>query len=144
VGLSEVGAYHDPNLASAATATASSYYDSRYVPAKAIDGIVGVSGSGEWASKGTLTLNPDLTLTWPTAQNINTVTFYDRPNTTDWAPGGTLTFSDGPSVAVSGIPNNGAPINVTFPDRSVTWVKFTVSGGSGSNVGLSEMKVLHQ
>jgi hypothetical protein len=97
--------------------------------------------STEWASNGEA--NPWIQLNWTSAQNINKITFYDRPNLTDWAPGGTLTFSDGSTVPVSGIPNNGIPYTVTFPNKAVTWVKFQVSGGSGSNVGLAEMAIFN-
>ncbi len=121
-----------------AAVTASSYYDAAYSPDKVFDGIIGQSG--EWASKGEQ--NPWIQVNWTTNQTINKVIFHDRPNLADYAPGGTLTFSDGSTVTVSGIPNNGSAYSVTFPDKTVTWVKFQVSGGSGPNVGLSEMKIL--
>ncbi|MFC5404107.1 DUF7402 domain-containing protein [Cohnella soli] len=127
------------NLVGTATATASSVFNSNYAASKAIDGVTGVHGSGEWASLGQL--NPWLQLDWSSSQTMNKITFFDRPNTTDWAPGGTLTFSDGSSLTVTGIPNDGSAYSVTFPNKTVTWVRFQVSGGSGSNVGLSEMQV---
>jgi hypothetical protein len=144
VGLSEVEVTDFPpqNLARSATASASSVYDSRYVASNAVDGITGQAGAGEWASLHEL--DPWLKLDWSSAQTINKITFYDRPNTTDWAPGGTLTFSDGSApITVSGIPNDGTPYSISFPDKTVTWVKFQVAGGSGGNVGLSELEALH-
>ncbi|WHY78448.1 family 20 glycosylhydrolase [Neobacillus sp. WH10] len=122
------------NLAPSATITASSEFNSNYAASKVAD------GTGEWASKGEQ--NPWIQLNWTDSQTINEITFYDRPNLADWAPGGTLTFSDGSSLEVSGIPNNGSAFTVTFPRKTVTWVKFQVSGGSGPNVGLSEIEVL--
>ncbi|USK36677.1 metallophosphoesterase (plasmid) [Bacillus sp. F19] len=122
-----------------AAVTASSYFNDNYSPDKAFDGIIGQSGSSEWASKGEQ--NPWIQLNWETNQTFNKIIFHDRPNLADWAPGGTLTFSDGSTVTVSGIPNDGSAYSVTFPDKTVTWVKFQVSGGSGPNVGLSEMKI---
>jgi F5/8 type C domain-containing protein len=65
---------------------------------------------------------------------------YDRVNLLDNARGGTLTFSDGSTVAVNGIPDDGSPMVVEFPARSVTSVRFQVAGGVGSNVGLSEIQ----
>ncbi|UVI33566.1 DUF7402 domain-containing protein [Paenibacillus spongiae] len=124
--------------ASTATVTASSTYSDAYSPDKVFDGI-GQAVNGEWASKGEQ--NPWIQVNWTTNQTINKIVFYDRPNPGDWAPGGTLTFSDGSTVTVSGIPNDGSAYSVTFPDKTVTWVKFQVSGGSGPNVGLSEMKI---
>ncbi|PEZ02505.1 hypothetical protein CN326_20000 [Bacillus sp. AFS018417] len=122
-----------------ATVTASSYYNASYTPDKVFDGI-GQAVNGDWASKGEQ--NPWIQVNWTTNQTINKIIFNDRPNPADWAPGGTLTFSDGSTLTVSGIPNDGSAYSVTFPDKTVTWVKFQVSGGSGPNVGLSEMKIL--
>ncbi|SFJ57954.1 F5/8 type C domain-containing protein [Paenibacillus sp. UNC496MF] len=130
------------NLARTATATASSAFSSNYAASKAIDGITGVHDSGEWASQGEL--NPWLQLDWSSSQTVNKITFFDRTNNLDWAPGGTLTFSDGSSLSVTGIPNNGSPHSVTFPSKDITWVKFQVSGGSGLNVGLSELKIVDE
>ena len=139
VGLSEIKVFAEPNLARSATASASSTYDSRFAAAKAVDGVTGQHEMGEWASRGEV--NPWLRLDWSEAKTVNRVTLFDRPNSTDWAKGGTLSFSDGTSVPVSGIPNDGSAYSVTFPSRSATWVRFQVSGGAGSNVGLSELQV---
>lgn len=130
------------NLAPSATATASSSYGSAYVPANVTDGIIGKSDTGEWASKGETT--PSITLSWTTPQKVSTVTVFDRPNAADWAKAGTLTFSDGSTIPLSGISNDGTARTVSFPERSVTWMKFTVTSGSGSNVGLSEIQVQHR
>ncbi|WP_405682353.1 alkaline phosphatase family protein [Streptomyces sp. NBC_01238] len=127
------------NLAMSASATASSSYSSRYLPSNAIDGVRGMNGSGEWASSGEL--NPWIRLDWTSTQTIGRIIFFDRPNSTDWAPGGTLTFSDGSTVSVSGIPNDGSAYQVKFPAKTgITWVTFQVAGGSGANVGLSEIE----
>nr|WP_244999149.1 LamG-like jellyroll fold domain-containing protein [Paenibacillus aceris] len=122
-----------------ATATASSNFNNNYTPNKVIDGIKGGQpGVGEWASNGEQ--NPWIQVNWPTNQTINKITFYDRANSSDWAQGGTLTFSDGSTLTVSGIPNDGSGYSVYFPARKVTWVKFQISGNSGGNNGLSEME----
>ncbi|MCJ8011502.1 S-layer homology domain-containing protein [Paenibacillus sp. KQZ6P-2] len=118
--------------------TASSYYNADHSPDKAFDGIIFKPGS-EWASKGEQ--NPWIQVNWTTNQTFNKIIFNDRPNLIDWAPGGTLIFSDGSTFTFSGIPNDGSAYSVTFPEKTVTWVKFQVSGGVGENVGLSEMKI---
>ncbi|WP_345763060.1 DUF7402 domain-containing protein [Diaminobutyricibacter sp. McL0608] len=140
VGLSEmaVADTRRPDLALTATATASSAFASTYSPVAAVDGITGISDVGEWASNGEL--NPWLKLVWSSSQTINHVTIYDRPNTTDNANGGTLTFSDGHTVPVSAIPTNGTPVTVSFPAETTTSLTFQVSGGAGYNVGLSELE----
>lgn len=142
IGIQEIQALAPTDLAGSATATASSYYNDdssnlrnvTYQPSQAIDG----DPSSEWASQGEL--GPWIKLSWPTPQKISAMTFADRSNLTDWAPGGTLTFSDGTTITVKGIPNDGTPIQVTFPSKTVTWVKFQVTGGSGENVGLQEIQ----
>lgn len=148
VGLSELQAFLSSaaprpstltDISAKATATASSVFSSSFAASNTVDGITGQWGTGEWASAHEL--NPWVQLNWTAPYTVNKVTFYDRPNTTDWAAGGTLSFSDGSTVPVSGIPNDGSPFSVSFPDKNVTWVKFQVSGGSGLNVGLSELRV---
>ncbi|QIG39446.1 hypothetical protein G5T42_08090 [Microbacterium sp. 4R-513] len=126
------------NAATEATATASSSFNASYAPAKAIDDVVGVHGSGEWASNGQV--NPWIQLTWPSPKTIDSVVLFDRPNGSDNVRAGTLSFSDGSSIDVTGIDDGGAAKEVTFPPKSVTWVRFTVTGGSGSNNGLSEIQ----
>jgi hypothetical protein len=136
-GLSEFQVY-DWNLAKRAVITASSVYSSQYAAANVADGIIGQWGTGEWSSNGEA--NPWIQMDWTSGQTINEIVLYDRPDSSDWSQGGTLSFSDGSSVIVTGIPNNGAAKVVTFPDKNVTWVRFQVTGSSGNN-GLSEMQV---
>jgi len=127
------------NVASQATATASSIYNSNYAASKAIDGIIGIWGTGEWASLGEL--NPWIRLNWSGYKTISRIVLYDRVNTIDSANGGILSFSDGSSISVSGIPNGGTAKEVSFTNKTITWAKFQVSGGTGWNVGLSEIQV---
>ena len=70
------------------------------------------------------------------------VVLYDRPNATDQITGGTLTFSDGSSVAVGSLANDGSPVTVAFAPRSVTWVRLTVNSvlAGTRNVGLAEFE----
>lgn len=128
------------NVAPQATVTASSEFSSSYAAAKAVDGIIGVHDSGEWASNE---YNPWIQLNWGSSQKINKVVLYDRPNTTNWIPDGTLTFSDSSSISVTGIPNNGTAKEVSFADKTVTWVKFQAANGDTTYAtnGLSEIQV---
>ncbi|MCD9025392.1 DUF7402 domain-containing protein [Cohnella silvisoli] len=122
------------NLAAVATASASSSFNSSYTPGKATD----YSFAGEWASQGEQ--NPWIQFNWSASQTIDTIVLYDRLNLIDNANSGTLTFSDGSSIPVTGIPADGSAKTISFTPKNVTWVKFTVSGGIGLNVGLSEFQ----
>ena len=127
------------NVAPDATVSVSSEHSGAFAASNVVDGCTGIHESGEWASKGDK--KPWVQLTWATPKTINRVVLYDRPNPTDDAVGGTLSFSDGSSIAVTGIPADGAAREVRFDNKTVTWVKFHASEGKGVNVGLSEIEV---
>ncbi len=131
------------NVARTATATASSS-DGEQTPDKAIDGVADgypTAPLNEWSSKKGKT-GTWIQLSWPGPQTLTRVVLDDRPNTTDQVRGGTLQFSDGSQVAVGELPNDGSPLEVTFPSRSVTSVRFLVTSVlSGTrNVGLAEFE----
>jgi len=69
---------------------------------------------------------------------------FDRPNTVDNVMAGTLLFSDGSSVAVGTLPNDGTAISVLFPARTVVWMRFRVDQAVGSNIGLAELQAYGQ
>ena len=119
-----------------ASATASSAYDAGYGADRAIDGF-GAS-SGEWASAGEQ--DPWIRLAWEHPIRADAIILYDRPGVDD-ADGGTLTFSDGSTVPVDGIPPDGSGRTITFAMRMFDSVRFDVEGGSGPNVGLREIEV---
>jgi len=134
------------NVARTATATASSQNTADgQTAAKAVDGVIdGYPNNylAEWSTaKGKV--GSWLQLVWSQAQTINRVVLYDRPNLVDQATGGTLTFSDGSTVAVGALPNDGSPLVVTFPARATTSVRFTVTSvlKGTANVGLAEIEV---
>jgi len=137
--LQALNAFTASNIASTATVTASSALNSSNAATNIADGIIGNTGTGEWASNGET--NPWITLTWPTAQAVNKITLYDRSDPTSNADGGTLTFSDGSQITVTGLSANGTGQDVTFATKNITSVKFQVANGSGTNVGLSEIEV---
>jgi LmbE family N-acetylglucosaminyl deacetylase len=132
-----------PNVALKSTATASSQNTANsQLASKAIDGFIdGYPGdyTREWASAGELA-GAWIQLTWPSAVTLGQVKLYDRPNLTDNVTSGTLLFSDGSTVSVGTLPNNGAVLPVTFAARTVTWVRFRIDSAVGSNIGLAEFE----
>jgi predicted alpha-1,2-mannosidase len=134
------------NIAPKAKVTASSEKDAEHSSQKAVDGLIGIENQGEWASASRQTSwgaidYPWIKLEWNTPQNINRVILYDRPISQSHIAGGTLYFSDGTSIFVNQIPNNGTAKAVNFPSKKVTWVKFETTDGDGLNIGLSEIEV---
>lgn len=126
------------NVAPEAAVTQSSQYNSDYAGQNAVDNVIGIIDKGEWASAGERT--PWIQLNWNSIQSVNKIVLYDRPGG-DNVNSGTLSFSDGTTVEVTGIPGDGTGKAVTFDNKDITWVKFFASGGTGSNNGLSEIQV---
>jgi nitrogen fixation protein len=127
------------NIARSARATASTVFSNDYRPERAIDGIWGYN-QWVWASAGEL--NPWLRLSWSSTQVVTEVRIYDRPGTDENINSGVLTFSDGSSLVVRDIPQEGtSPKRVSFAPKAITWVKFQVTGGEGANLGVSEIEV---
>ena len=122
------------NIAPDAQITSSSEFNSDFR-----DENVAKNPFSGWASSGEQ--NPWIQLDWASGRSISRISIRDRVNLADHAAGGIFTFSDGSSVRVSGIPNDGTAKAVRFTERTVTWDRFQVSGGSGPNVGLQEIKV---
>ncbi|WIB41461.1 PIG-L family deacetylase [Curtobacterium sp. MCLR17_058] len=111
---------------------------------KAVDGVV--SGypdapTAEWAAPGGRA-GTWIQLNWSAGTTLHEIDLADRPNSDDQVTGGTLTFSDGTSVAVPSLDNGGAVQRVAFSARQVTWVRFTVGSVSSTtrNVGLAEIR----
>ena len=89
-------------------------------------------GSGAWISLG-----------WGSAYRVSEVVLYDRPNTNDNIRSATLSFSDGSTVAVGALNNDGSAVVVSFPEKVITGMTLTVNSVSAStvNVGLAEIEV---
>jgi hypothetical protein len=140
------GGTTDTNVASLATATASSQNTTTgQTAAKAIDGVVDGYPNDytkEWATNGQ-GVGAWLKLTWPSAEMVDAVVLHDRPNSNDQITGATLTFSDGSTVTVPSLPNDGTGLTVTFSARSTTSLTLTVTAASSAtrNVGLAEIEV---
>ena len=120
------------------TTSASSEFNGDYAADKVRDGITGQWAVGEWASAGEQ--SPWIQLDWDKPIEADKIMLYDRSISED-ANAGTLTFSDGTSIEVTGIPAGGGPKTVRFPLKTVDWVRFQVTAGTGPNVGLSEFEV---
>ncbi len=118
-----------------------------YAPSGINDRMVGgIDGprnqpSHEWASSQGA--GAWVKLTWPKTQRISKVRLFDRPNQTDWVRGGTLTFSDGSTEKLRAWLSNRAlaPGEVSFPEKKIQWLKFTVDAADGNHVGLAEIEV---
>jgi predicted alpha-1,2-mannosidase len=118
------------------TAAASSEFGLAFGAARVHDGLA--AGSADWASAGEQ--DPWVELRWPEPVEADRIVLYDRTSRDD-ANAGTLTFGDGSTVDVTGIPASGDPKDVRFPIRAFDSVRFQVTGGSGPNVGLLELEV---
>jgi alpha-glucosidase (family GH31 glycosyl hydrolase) len=133
------------NVALQAHAVASSS-ENGHTPAAAIDGIAEgypINPAAEW-STGEETTGATLTLTWDTPQAINQIALYDRPNTVDQVTSGVITFSDGSTLDVGALPDDGStPLSLSFPAKTITSLTFKVTGvkESTEHTGLAEIVV---
>jgi len=135
------------NVALNATAVASSEDSSEgQTAAKAIDGVLEGYGNGdpthEWASyrEGT---GAWIELSWTTPQLVSRIVLHDRPNSSDQVLSGTLLLSDGTTIPVGALYNDGLGNVFDFAPTLITKVRFTVTSVSEStaNVGLEEFEV---
>jgi len=136
------------NIARSGKADASSWAGSQS-PDKAIDDVIDgykSDNSGdynaEWSSKGQ-GAGAWWSLTWPSDVSINAVVLYDRPNLDDQITSGSISFSDGSSVALQSLMNDGAPNVITFPTKLVRSLRLDIASVSSTtkNIGLSECRV---
>lgn len=119
-------------LTSIATVTVSSSFGPGFGPEGLTDG-----PGGQWASQGEQM--PWAEFSWPdTFVQLSGVSLQDRPGPEESIANGTLSFSDGTTIAVGPLPDDGAPLEVSFPEKVTQSVRFTADGGVGANVGLLE------
>ncbi|ABM08920.1 chitobiase/beta-hexosaminidase C-terminal domain-containing protein [Paenarthrobacter aurescens] len=126
------------------TVSASSQRASGQSPEKARDGYAWgtpMDANREWVTNGGKA-GSWIQYNFSPARTINAVTLFDRPLPSDHVTGGNLVFSDGSTVPVTALPNNGSGLTVNFPAKTVSSVRFTISSVSGTttNVGLSEFE----
>lgn len=134
------------NIAHNSRVTASSVLNEQYKADNVTDQVIRMQDKGEWASNSAMTFwgeidYPWIQLDWDTPVSINKIILYDRPDKKTHTAGGILHFSDGSSVNVWQIPNDGSPKVVEFPAKRTKWIRFEVTDGDGVNLGLSEIEV---
>jgi LmbE family N-acetylglucosaminyl deacetylase len=133
------------NVAPLAVVSASSQSSSTSQTAvKAVDGsALGYPDdyTREWATAGG-GVGSWLKLSWSSPYVLSSVVLYDRPNTADQVTSATLTFSDGSTVSVGSLPNDGSPLVVSFAPRATSSLLLTITGvgSSTQNVGLAEIQ----
>lgn len=134
------------SIANKAKATASSELNDKTKAVQVIDGVIRTEGTGEWVSKSTVTFwgyidYPWVQLDWEKPQTVNKIILYDRATENSHNAGGILIFSNGTRIPVFEIPNNGAPKVVSFPEQTISWVRFETTDADGAAIGLSEIEV---
>lgn len=112
---------------------------------KAIDGVISgypTDETKEWSTNGGKA-GSWIKLAWSSPVTVNRIVLYDRPNLEDQVLSGTLTFSDGSTIAVGALDNAGGPTTITFDPKTITSVQFTVNSVSTRTyeVGLAEFEV---
>ena len=138
----------DLNLARKAEATVSST-SKGYSRAGLIDGVVAGfpdNQKAEWASNHGVA-GTKAKLLWEMPEAVESVWLFDRPNTNDHILAAKIQFSDGSTVEVGELPNEGAkPFRLKFPSRTITWLEVTVTRVSPQthNVGFSEIAVFEK
>lgn len=135
------------NISSYAKVSCSSAISSQYGPEHLTDGISRVLNKNEWRSdsrldtRGRVSPFPWVQLDWDNIVSVSKVILYDRVSEESHTAGGTLIFSDGTTITVNQIADNGAPKVVEFAPKKIRWLRFQVTDGEGMNLGLSEIEV---
>jgi len=149
-GVSLVIAIQSSNIGPLASVTASSDSPQYSQTAdKAVDGVADGYGGNpgdhtrEWATNGQ-TVGAWLNLAWSAPYSVNQIVLYDRPNSADQITSANITFSDGSSIAVGPLNNDGTATTYTFSPRIITGLRMTVNGVSATtqNAGLAEIQVI--
>lgn len=127
------------------TVTASSEKSSNQPAHNAMDGYplgAPVDDTYEWATDDE-GAGSWIQYTFVSPTTIDGVTLFDRPNPDDQITGATLEFSDGSTVPVPELPNNGSGLTIRFAARTVTSVRLTITSVSDTTtaVGLAEFEV---
>ena len=134
------------NIAPLAQARASSEQDGAHAAHCINDGIIGVMGKGSWASDSKMMFwgeidYPWIELEWEQEVCIDRVVIYDRPEAASTCSGGELVFDNGQKLYVRNIPSDGTAREVRFPARHTRRLRFNVTDGNHSHIGLSEIEV---
>ncbi len=133
----EKGDIRPGNIAPYAVFQASSQFSEAYPAAAVADGFVGVTS--EWISAGEAT--PWIMLSWEKAHTVTRIVLHARDTDANYIRKGILSFSDGSLIELDGMPSDGSPKDVVFPQKTVDSIKFQVLSAKGWNVGLAGMEV---
>ncbi len=112
---------------------------------RAVDGVVdGYPGNftHEWATRSE-GVGAWVQLSWNAPRSVHRVVLHDRPNANDQIVEALIQFSDGSTVTVTELANNGGATTVVFAPRTVTSLRLTVLAVRSTtvNIGLAEMLV---
>lgn len=133
------------NLAASARVSASSS-EQGHVPESAVDGLLGgypANPGQEWSANRE-TVGAWVELAWDKPRKVSRVLLFDRPNLVDQVTAARIRFSDGSTIEVGELANDGGvPLGLEFPEKEITSLTFEVTAvKSGSeNSGLSEIGV---
>ena len=136
------------NVARKAKVTVSSVADGDGSAKAAIDGVVNgfpLNAPAEWASNEGV--GAWIRLAWDRPQTIREVWLFDRPVAFDsQITGGELRFSDGSSISVGALPDEGQwkGKRIVFEKKNVRWMEFKATRVKGSRVGLAEVAVFRE
>jgi hypothetical protein len=72
---------------------------------------------------------------------VGRIVLCDRADPASRAQGGKVLFSDGSTLDVDDIPPGGAPCEVRFKPRTVSWLRLDLFSARGKNPGLAEIQV---
>lgn len=134
------------NIATKAKVFSSTTLNEQYSVTNLTDGLIGIVDKGEWVCEGVTTSwgsirFPWIKLEWSSLQSIDKIVLYDRSALNEHIAGGKLLFSDGSTIWVNQIPNDGTAKMISFEPKTVDWIKFIVTDGTGKDLGLSEIEV---
>lgn len=110
---------------------------------KAIDGIADGYPrfpGHEWATMGE-TEGAWIKLRWSQTYNVDKIILFGRPHPQETIISATLNFSDGSMLKVGPLPNDGSGYEISFPAKTIEWVRLTIDAAAGASTGLSEFEV---
>lgn len=134
------------NISPAASITASTTLSMNFKPQHIADGIIRIPSKGEWACEGDTTdwgyiRFPWIQLDWKSSQKVDRIVLFDRPTLKEHIATCKLIFSDGSTLWLNEIPNDGAGKAIQFPVKTISWIKIVVTDGKGRDLGFSEVEV---
>ncbi len=134
------------NIASEGFAKASSFFeDYRFSlrPECAIDGVIADDpAANTWASNGQLE-GAWIKISFVEPRRVSKISLYDRPTPPrlEHILEGRFNFSDGSSIDVGPLNDDGSATSFEFPEKEITWVEFIIERAVGENIGLMEFEI---